>query len=48
MIALTVFEIRGSIVTVEFVKSHCGGDFSAHMWSPVIGALVYGARTRHA
>ena len=51
MIALTVFEIGASIVTVEFVKSHGGSDFSAYMWSllaPAVGALVYWARTRHA
>ncbi|NHC30892.1 hypothetical protein [Dermacoccus nishinomiyaensis] len=51
MIALTVFEIGASIVTVEFVKSHGGSDFSAYMWSllaPAVGALVHWARTRHA
>lgn len=51
MIAVTVFEIGASIVTVEFVKSHGGSDLSAYMWSllaPAVGALVYWARTRRA
>lgn len=51
MILLTVFEIGASILIVQYVKDHGGSDFAAYMWSllpPVIGGLIYWARTRHA
>lgn len=51
MILLTVFEVGASVLVVHEVKNHGGSDFAAYMWAllpPLLGALVYWWRTRHA